>query len=180
MTGQWNYELCNKIQLLCNDNGFICVNITAHSTSDLYGHLNLLLCDDDLDDCSFFKEALKALPRSTNLTAVHDGEQLMNLVTGEAYQLHDVLFLDLNMHRKNGFECLLELKLNEKLKRLPVIILSTSLDREVVNLLYKNGAHYFIRKPSEFSQIKIIIEHALTLITQKNISQPDIEDFVLS
>ncbi|GLU57337.1 response regulator [Dyadobacter frigoris] len=143
-------------------------------------HLNLLLADDDTDDRIFFKEALEKLPLSTHLTTVHDGEQLMQLLTKETNELPHVLFLDLNMPRKNGRECLLEIKLNKKLKQLPVIIYSTSLEQEVVNLLYKNGAQYFIRKPAEFSQLKKVIQQALTLIAQENISQPTRENFVLT
>ncbi len=142
--------------------------------------LNILLADDDTDDCIFFKEALEELPLSTHLTTVHDGEQLMQLLTNETNELPHVLFLDLNMPRKNGFECLSEIKLNKKLKQLPVIIFSTSFEQEVVNLLYKNGAQYFIRKPSEFSQFKKIIQQTLTLIAQGNISQPTRENFVLT
>ena len=69
-------------------------------------HLNLLLADDDIDDCSFFKEVLENLPISTHLTTVHDGEQLIQLLAKETIELPHVLFLDLNMPRKNGFECL--------------------------------------------------------------------------
>ena len=142
--------------------------------------LNILLADDDTDDCIFFKGTLEELPLSTHLTAVHDGEQLMQLLTKETNELPHVLFLDLNMPRKNGFECLSEIKLNKKLKQLPVIIFSTSFEQEVVNLLYKNGAQYFIRKPSEFSQLKKVIQQTLTLIEQENISQPTRENFVLT
>ena len=142
--------------------------------------LNILLADDDMDDCIFFKEALTELQLSNNLTAVHDGEQLMQYLTLETTELPHILFLDMNMPRKNGFECLLEIKQNAKLKDLPVAIFSTSFEQEVVNLLYKNGAHYFIRKPSEFSQFKKIILHALTLIMQEKIMKPGKENFVLT
>src|ERR1019366_5867845 len=121
-------------------------------------HLNILLADDDIDDCQFFEEALDELPISTHFTAVHDGEQLMQLLTNETNELPDILFLDLNMPRKNGFECLNEIKLNKKLQQLSVILFSTSLDQEVVNLLYKNGAQYFIRKPTEFPKFQRIIQ----------------------
>ena len=148
--------------------------------------LHILLADDDMDDCIFFKEAAEEMLSSTNLTIVHDGEQLMQLLTNEANKLPHVLFLDLNMPRKNGFECLSEIKFNKKLKQLPVIIFSTSFEQEVVNQLYQNGAQYFIRKPSEFSQFKKIIQQTLTLITQdlsigkaENILQPTKENFVL-
>ena len=142
--------------------------------------LKILLADDDLDDCIFFKEALAELLPSTQLTAVHDGEQLMLLLANETFELPDVLFLDINMPRKNGFECLAEIKLNEKLQQLPVNMFSTSFEQEVVNLLYKNGAQYFIRKPSEISQFKKIIHHTLALIVRENILQPAREYFVIT
>ncbi len=134
--------------------------------------LNILLADDDMDDCIFFREALDELLLTTHLTTVHDGEQLMIYLNETSRELIDVLFLDINMPRKNGFEVLEEIKQNEKLKDLPVIIFSTSYEQEVVNSLYENGAHYFIRKPSEFAQFKKIIYHTLLLIVQGSISQP--------
>ncbi len=143
-------------------------------------HLNLLLADDDKDDRLFFKEALEELPLSTHLATVHDGEQLMQQLTKQTIEIPHVLFLDLNMPRKNGFECLSEIKLNKKLKQLPVIIFSTSLEQKVVDLLYKNGAQYYIRKPAEFSQLKNVIQQALTLIATENISKPTRENFVLT
>ena len=142
--------------------------------------LNILLADDDPDDCIFFKKALEEFPLSMNVAVVHDGEQLMQLLTNETTKLPHVLFLDINMPRKNGFECLSEIKLSPKLNQLSVIIFSTSFELEVVNRLYKNGALYFIRKPSEFSQFKKIIQQSLTLITEENISQPTRENFVLT
>jgi CheY-like chemotaxis protein len=141
---------------------------------------NILLADDDSDDCTFFKEALLNLAISIKLTIVNDGEQLMELLLKEKSELPHVLYLDLNMPRKNGFECLLEIKENEKLKFFPVIIFSTSYEQEVVNQLYINGAHYFIRKPADFLQFKRIIQHSLKLIVMEKDSQPTKENFVLS
>ena len=143
-------------------------------------HLNILLADDDTDDCIFFKEALAELIISTSLTTVHDGEQLMQSLTNEANELPHILILDLNMPRKNGFECLSEIRQNKKLKVLPVVIFSTSFEQEVVDRLYKNGANYFIRKPSVFLQFKEIILNVLLLILDKNVSQPTRENFVLT
>ena len=88
--------------------------------------LNILLADDDTDDCIFFENALGELLLSTNLTTVHDGEQLMLLLTKNSTENFDVLFLDLNMPRKNGITCLDEIKHTDKLKSIPVIIFSTS------------------------------------------------------
>src|ERR1035437_2688292 len=149
--------------------------------------LNILLADDDIDDCIFFKVALEELLLSTRLTTVHDGEQLMQLLTNETNELPHALFLDINMPRKNGKECLAEIKLNNKLKHFPVIMFSTSYEKEVVSLLYDGRAQYFIRKPSDFSQFKKVIQQTLTLIMKNmlaseagNISQPSRGNFVLT
>ena len=142
--------------------------------------LNILLADDDFDDCNFFKAALDALPMATELKTVNDGDELMKYLSENADTPPHVLFLDINMPRKNGFECLEEIKLNKKLKQIPVIIFSTSFEQEVVNVIYKNGAQHFIRKPSDFLQFKKIIQQALTLVAYENISQPTRENFVLT
>jgi CheY-like chemotaxis protein len=143
--------------------------------------LNILHADDDADDCIFFKEALDDLQLPTHHTTVHDGEQLMEYLENNTNELPHILFLDLNMPRKNGSECLSEIKLNNKLKQLTIIIFSTSFEQEMVNKLYQNGAHYYIQKPAEFSKFKNIIQQAfIELIAQENISQPTREDFVLT
>ena len=71
-----------------------------------FGPIHLLLGDVDKDDCLFFEEALEELTLSTRLTTVHNGEQLMQLLAKKTEQLPHVLFLDLNIPRKNGLECL--------------------------------------------------------------------------
>jgi CheY-like chemotaxis protein len=142
--------------------------------------LNILLADDDKDDRFFFSMALDALTIPTTLDTVVDGEKLMTYLSMNTLRLPDVIFLDLNMPRKNGFECLLEIKLNPKLNMLPVIIFSTSFEQEVVNLLYKNGAEYFIRKPSEYLQFKKIIQQTIALISKGNKQIPNRDNFVLT
>ena len=141
---------------------------------------HILLADDDKDDQLLFKEALEDLSLSTHLTTVPNGEQLMQMLNDEKKQLPDILFLDLNMPRKNGFTCLSEIKRTEKLKHLPVIIFTTSYEPEIVNLLYKKGAQYYIRKPNDFEQLKKVIYQCLILTGQKDVSQPSRENFELS
>lgn len=144
-------------------------------------HINILLADDDTDDCIFFEQALAELKLPMNFTAVHDGEQLMKQLAIKENPLPTVLFLDLNMPRKNGFECLVEIKASEILFSLPVIIFSTSFEQEVVNRLYDNGAQYYIRKPVSFAMFKTIIRQTFfNIIVPQNILQPDREDFVVN
>ncbi|MFD2940687.1 response regulator [Flavobacterium notoginsengisoli] len=142
---------------------------------------NLLLADDDEDDCLFFKEALDETSINAPLSIVHDGVQLMDYLKSNntTANFPDVLFLDLNMPKKNGLECLAEIKADEKLKKLPVIIFSTSLDSEIINNLYKNGASYYIRKPGDFSKLKKVIEIALTAASENNFKQPERANFIL-
>ncbi|HET6557941.1 MAG TPA: hypothetical protein VFG54_11545, partial [Prolixibacteraceae bacterium] len=64
-------------------------------------NFHVLLADDDKADCLHFKEALEELPVSARLTIVHNGEQLIEQLTKKGNKLPDVLFLDLNMPRKN-------------------------------------------------------------------------------
>jgi CheY-like chemotaxis protein len=141
---------------------------------------SILLADDDPDDCIFFKEAVEALQFTTSIIMVNDGEQLMQFLIKNNSPLPDALFLDLNMPRKNGFECLAEIKQTPLLQLLPVVIFSTSLEQDVVNQLYNNGAQYFIRKPADFFQFKKIIQLTIQLLSQNNITATEREDFVIT
>lgn len=141
---------------------------------------HILLADDDNDDTELFREIMEALPHPARLTVVHNGEQLMQFISGNANQLPDTLFLDMNMPRKNGFECLGELKCNEQLKAIPVIIFTTSNEPSVISRLYNAGAQYYIRKPNTVEELKKLILLALTLTEQANTLQPPEEKFVLS
>lgn len=137
--------------------------------------LNILLADDDTDDCNFFKDALKELPQATKLTAVHDGEQLMSYLLANLENLPNVLFLDLNMPRKNGMECLSEIKHNELLNKLPVVIFSTSNSQDRISILFKIGAHVYIHKPNDFAKLKQVIQHGLTMAGEKIFSKTQIK-----
>lgn len=140
--------------------------------------LHLLLADDDKDDRFFFNKVLKQLTIPVELTTVDDGVQLMDFLSDHIGDLPDALFLDLNMPRKNGSECLAEIKLNQKLKNLPVIIYSTSLPDDTADLLYKNGAYYYIRK-TYLLDLKKILEYILPLLLEKNFKRPPRDKFLL-
>jgi len=137
--------------------------------------LNVLLADDDTDDRSFFDKALREIPIATHLTFVHDGEQLMNYLSENSKHLPDVLFLDLNMPRKNGFECLSEIKEDNKFKDLSVVMFSTSFPQDInyeenmIKTLLKIGAQDYIRKSGEFAQLKQDIHNALSKVIENNL-----------
>jgi CheY-like chemotaxis protein len=87
-------------------------------------------------------------------------------LTNGKNKLPDVLFLDLNMPRKNGFECLTEIKQNATLKNLPVVIFSTSSAHDEMTTLFKTGADVYIRKPRDLEQLVRIIRHALPMASE--------------
>lgn len=142
--------------------------------------LNLILADDDMDDCQLFKEALQQLPVSTILSEVHYGDHLMLWLNSNIENLPDAIFLDLNMPRKNGFQCLIEIRKHEKLKFLPIFVISTSYEKNIADLLYANGANYYIRKPIEFSKLKNLIHQALKLLLQYGSEQQSKDHFLLT
>jgi len=139
----------------------------------------LLLADDDVDDCIFFKEALEELPFTSSLTTVNDGVELMQLLK-RSNNLPDMLFLDLNMPRKTGYECLSEIKSDDKLKNLPVIIISTSFEHDVVNSLYKEGADFYLCKPGDFSVLKQRIYSAVNLVANLPFKPRSKDKFVVN
>ena len=138
--------------------------------------LNILLADDDTDDRSFFAKAMKEVSISANLTTANDGEHLMKYLADNSEQLPNVLFLDLNMPRKNGFECLVEISDNEKLKDLSVVIFSTSYPQDksyelgMIGNLFNLGAHVYIRKPTDLNQLKQLLDHSLRMVVEKVVS----------
>ena len=126
-----------------------------------------------------FEDALKELSIPNQLTLANDGLELMSQL--EILPTHpppQVIFLDLNMPRKNGFECLTEIRRTPKMKDIPVVILSTTASDDVVDKTYQQGANYFICKPRSFSLLVKVIEILLTLELRQT-RQPPKEKFVL-
>ena len=148
--------------------------MTGHSPFEL------LLVDDDTDDCLFFREALDELPVDANLTIVGDGVELMDLLSSAKTKFPHAIYLDLNMPRKNGFECLVEMKKNERLRHLPVFIYSTSINSDMVELVYKSGASHYIRKPAEFQALKAVILASIRLIPGITATQTPKESFIVN
>jgi CheY-like chemotaxis protein len=140
--------------------------------------LRIMLADDDRDDRFFFEKVLEELPIRSSLETVEDGEQLMSYLIKTPENIPDVLFLDLNMPRINGLECLSQIKGNEKLKQFPVIIYSTSLNVDVVDLLYKNGAHYYLRK-TELVELNSNLNYVLTLLIDNKFTRPTRDEFII-
>jgi CheY-like chemotaxis protein len=140
--------------------------------------LRILLADDDKDDRFFFEKALQNISAQTELSAVEDGEKLMSYLMKNTSNLPDILFLDINMPRKNGSECLVEIKGHDKLKNIPVIMYSTSLHDDVADLLHSYGASYYIQK-TDFTFLPDLLERTIGMITADDNTPTERKHFIV-
>ena len=124
---------------------------------------SIYLADDDADDCMLFEDALKEICVSTELTTANDGVELMTLMESSVPPAPDIIFLDLNMPRKNGFECLELIRKTKKWKDIPIVIFSTTGQEEMIKKVYEQGASYFVQKPGSFIKLKQAISHILDI-----------------
>lgn len=121
--------------------------------------MTILIADDDHDDRLFMEQALRQNGFSQTIQFVEDGEELMEYLRHEGRFLDqnvpwpNLLILDLNMPRKNGFQALEEIKDDPKLRRLPVVVMTTSSADEDVVKTYNLGVNSFVTKPFNFSRL---------------------------
>ena len=116
----------------------------------------LFLVDDDTDDVALFQEVLLEASPSTLFQSAKDGEDALQKLSG-ASPLPDLIFLDLNMPRMGGKECLAHIKNNEVLRHIPVIMYTTSSLSKDIEETMLSGAVCFITKPSSSNELKHIL-----------------------
>lgn len=121
----------------------------------------ILLVDDDIDDQLLFSEAVSSVAPGYERVIKSDGIEALDYLTS-AEKLPELIFLDLNMPRMNGVECLKALKKNNRLAVIPVVILSTFKSDEKAKELEKLGASHYIQKPVGFKQFCTLVNGVLT------------------
>jgi len=123
--------------------------------------IQILMVEDNPDDIELTVEALKDARVVNHLTVVQDGEEALSYLRcrGEYAQAvrPDLILLDLNMPRKNGRDVLREIKNDPKLKRIPVVILTTSQAEEDILHTYDLHANCYITKPVDFNQFLKVV-----------------------
>ena len=126
--------------------------------------ITILIAEDDQDDYLLMKKAMEQTKIVNELHWVKDGEELLDyLLHRGSYQDHKnspkpvLILLDLNMPKVDGREALKQIKQNENLRMIPVVILTTSKRDEDVVQSYNLGVNSFIRKPEDFSKFIDII-----------------------
>ncbi len=141
--------------------------------------LHILLADDDESDRLLFTEAFAELKIRTIVHTVNNGIELMDRLHMENIHLPHIIFLDLNMPRKNGIECLKEIKENKKLIDISIAIYSTSENEKDIEETFRNGANVYITKPNDFNTLKKVLEKAVTTAYQYQDQSMIRENFLL-
>lgn len=142
-------------------------------------YINICLADDDQDDRLFFIDAFEELKIKSKVSTFNDGVELMNYLNDADSILPNVLFLDLNMPKKNGIECLLEIKKDERFDDIAIAIYSTSSSEEHIEETFINGANIYIKKPSDFETLKKILAEVVTLNWQYHTSGLNKDNFLM-
>lgn len=110
----------------------------------------ILVADDDPDDRLLIEEAMKEanIPNAVSFAA--NGVEVMEQLRGDGADLPGLLLLDLNMPRKDGREVIAEVKSDPRLKRLPIVVLTTSDAETDITRSYDLGANSYIKKPVSY------------------------------
>ncbi|MBL0134817.1 MAG: response regulator [Chitinophagaceae bacterium] len=116
--------------------------------------VKIILADDDESDRLIFIEAFSEIRIKADVVALHDGKQLMEYLDKNKVDLPAIIFLDLNMPRKTGVECLKEIRATKKYKSIPIAIYSTSSSKNDIEESFHNGANVYLKKPSDFNKLK--------------------------
>jgi CheY-like chemotaxis protein len=125
--------------------------------------ITILMADDDADDRMLTEDAMKESRLGNTFRCVEDGQELMDYLTRRGKYAHGnaprpgLILLDLNMPRKDGRQALQEIKSDPDLRRIPVVILTTSKTEEDVLRSYDLGANSFISKPVTFDGLVEIV-----------------------
>lgn len=139
---------------------------------------SIVLADDDSDDRDLFVEAVSFVNPLAKIVCKRDGEELMEYLASSS-KIPDVIFIDLNMPRKNGKECLKELRADPTFKSTPIIIFTTSLNPVDVQETFNEGATFFMRKPNSFEDLKETLHTLLNLHLNRQ-AERNRDNFVLN
>ena len=115
-----------------------------------------LLADDDMDDTLLFCEALETVDETVTCYCATHGQEALEILAKE--KLPDLIFLDINMPRMNGWECLKRIKQNTAYANIPILVYSTSSHPKDINTALDLGALCFFSKPNNFDDLKNILE----------------------
>ena len=127
--------------------------------------ITILLADDDADDRVLAQDALKESRLANDLRFVENGEELLDYLRrrgpfadAATSPTPGLILLDLNMPRKDGREALMEIKSDPELRKIPVVVLTTSQAEEDIYRTYDLGVNSFITKPVMFESMVAVMK----------------------
>lgn len=124
--------------------------------------LNVVLAEDDKDYQEIFNSALTEVNIPTQLTVVSDGQELMNILKSPDSLSYNIVVLDINMPKKDGIECLREIRSDKNLSSTFSVILTSSYDPVIKANAYNAGANLFLTKPEDFDEYVETVRKILT------------------
>lgn len=140
---------------------------------EIMNFIEILLVEDNEGDILLTTEALNESEIPANITVVKDGFEALNYLQKKnnysRSKSPDLVLLDINLPKVNGFEVLREIKASENLKHIPVVILSTSSSEEDILKCYSNYATCFITKPlsaDSFTEVISSVQHFFNSVAQ--------------
>ena len=142
-------------------------------------YINIILADDDRDDRLFFTDAFEELRMNTKVNTYNDGVELMDFLNSDDAIMPNVLFLDLNMPKKTGLECLTEIKANNKMSGIAIAIYSTSASEEDIEKTFVLGANIYIKKPGDFKKLKKVLSEVVSINWQYHTNSLNKDNFLL-
>lgn len=125
-----------------------------------YAIQHILLADDDRDQILLFQRVIKKLYPEIEVSSVTDGEQLIQFLH---LNRTDLVFLDLNMPCKNGYECLQEIRRDILLRDLPIIVYSSSAHLSDIQRSFLHNADFYLVKPFQTDHLKKALEIILSV-----------------
>ena len=130
--------------------------------SEVPSTVSIIIADDDVDDQLMIREALEEARVSNPIVVVSDGRELLDFlqkeIAGGASTQSFLILLDLNMPGMDGREALAEMKADNRLKRVPVVVLTTSDAEEDIFNTYDLGVSSFVVKPLTFDKLVEVME----------------------
>ena len=133
-----------------------------NNKQDIGKPIDILLVEDNPGDVRLTQEALKEAKVRNDLHVVRDGVAAMAFLRRQGVYKDvprpDIILLDLNLPKKSGHEVLTEIKSDDNLKRIPVVILTVSKDEEDIVKSYNRHANCFITKPVDLDQFLIVVK----------------------
>jgi CheY-like chemotaxis protein len=139
-------------------------------------NMTIFYADDDHDDLEIFRDAIESLGRPAEVFTYDGGQKLISALHNPP-PAPQVVFLDLNMPGKNGFDALADIRESSTLREIPVIVFSTS-DRIAVERSWSLGANFYMRKPTSFATLKNSLREVLE-IDWKHF-EPNLSNFYIS